>query len=474
MIERQDFKKNVQPILDWIDFYFQNIENLPVKSQVKPKEIYDKIPTTAPKTAEEWQVILNDLTDTILPGITHWQHPNYHAYFTANSSIESLYGEFITSAIAAQCMIWETSPAAAELEERMMDWFKDLMNIPREWEGTIQDTASTSTLVAILTAREWKTDFKSNEYGVPNNLRVYCSTQTHSSIEKGVKIAGMGSRNVVKIDVDEHFAMRVDLLEKAIEEDLANDKIPTCVVVALGTTGTVAMDPLKEVAALCQRHQIWLHIDAAFVGSAFILPEYHHFLEGIELSDSFTFNPHKWLFTNFDCSIYMVKNADLLINTFEILPEYLKTKTRGQVNDYRDWGIQLGRRFRALKLWFVFRGMGVEAMQEKLRFHIQLNTTFADFIQNSKDFELILPPFLCFSCFRFKPKNESNLDSLNKLNEEFLQMLNQRGKVFLSHTKINGQYVLRMVIAQTYVEEKHLEIAINELREVAQLIANKS
>ncbi len=472
MLQRKEFTKHAPEIINWIDTFFKNIENLPVQSQVKPKDIYDQLPTKAPKHAEEWEQILDDLTNIILPGITHWQHPNFHAYFPANSSVESVYAEFITAALGAQCMIWDTSPAAAELEEKMMDWLKDLMGLPSEFEGCIQDTASTATLVAIITAREWKTNFQSNEYGVPNNLRTYCSSQTHSSIEKGVKIAGMGSRNLIKIGVDDQMRMRPDLLEKAILEDIENNKIPTCVVVATGTTGTVAIDPLKDIAAICKKYNVWLHVDAAFAGTALLLPEYQWMIDGIEDADSFVFNPHKWMFTNFDCTVYFVKNVDLLLRTFEILPEYLKTKTRGAVNDYRDWGIPLGRRFRALKLWFVMRGMGINGIQSKLRKHIQLNDYFADFIQQSDHFEWVTDPILNFTCFRYIPSRKESTKTINLLNKSLLSQLNQTGKAFLSHTLVDDKYVLRMVIGQTYVEQKHIDLVIQLLKELALKIEN--
>ncbi len=464
MLKREEFKSKVGPIIDWIDRYFQNLESLPVKSQVSPKEIYDQIPGEAPNAAEDLDRIIEDLDTIILPGITHWQHPGFHAYFNANSSVESLYGEMVTSAIAAQCMIWETSPAAAELEERMMEWLMKAMNFPPGFEGVIQDTASTASLAAILTAREVATDFKSNEEGVPNNLRVYCSTQTHSSIEKAVGIAGIGRKNCVKIPVDDQMRLIPELLEKQIMEDEKQGLVPCCVVAAIGTTGTVAVDPLKPIAEICQKHKVWLHVDAAFAGTALLLPEYQWMAAGMEMADSFVFNPHKWMFTNFDLSVYLVKDVDALIRTFEVLPEYLKTSTRGQVNDYRDWGIPLGRRFRALKLWFVLRSYGLDGIRHRLREHIALNEYFAGQIAEHPDLELVLEPFLNFTCFRYRPEGVSP-EKLNQLNEQLKESLNKTGKLFLSHTKVHGKYVLRFVIGQTYVEKRHIDNALNVLKE---------
>jgi aromatic-L-amino-acid decarboxylase len=353
MIDPKDFSKEATPVWDWINAYLKRVEKLPVKSQVSPGDVYRKIPDTAPENAESLKECLEDLDRIVVPGITHWQHPNYHAYFPANSSVESVLAECITASIGAQCMIWDTSPAAAELEQRMMEWLRDAMGLPGDWEGVIQDSASSATLVALICAREVVTGFKSNLEGIPSGLRVYASSETHSSIEKAVGICGIGRNNLVKIPVDQGMRMRTDVLAECIQEDLEAGKKPCAVVATIGTTGTLAVDPLEEIAALCKHHGIWLHVDAAYAGTALLLEEYRWMGKGMEEADSFVFNPHKWMFTNFDCTAYYVRNAETLIRSFEVLPEYLKTSTRGAVNDYRDWGIPLGRRFRALKLWFV-------------------------------------------------------------------------------------------------------------------------
>lgn len=456
MLDRKDFSVYAGAITKWIADYFQQLEQLPVKSAVKPGEIYQQIPPHMPAEGEPIPDMLKDLRDIILPGITHWQHPNFHAYFPANSSVESVYAEMLTAALGVQGMIWETSPAAAELEERMMEWLRDAMGLPSNWEGVIQDTASSATLVALLTAREKATDFQSNETGTPGHLRVYCSTQTHSSIEKGVKIAGIGRRNLIKIPVDEQLAMQAAALEAQIQADLQAGLQPCCVVSAIGTTGTLAVDPIEEISRICQEYDIWHHVDAAYAGSALLLPEYQWMGAGIAQADSFVFNPHKWLFTNFDCTAYYVKDPGILVRTLDILPEYLRTATRGQVNDYRDWGIPLGRRFRALKLWFVMRSYGLKGIQEKLRHHIQLNQTFAEGVEQHADFELLMPPFLNVTCFRYAPQGLPP-QYLDKLNKSLLQQINSSGEAYLTHTKIGSTYTLRMVIGQTYVEERHVK-----------------
>jgi len=467
MLDPKDFKLHADPIVEWIDHYLNNITDYPVKSRVAPGDIYRAIPAEAPLNAEGLESIMKDLDQTILPGITHWQHPGFHAYFPANSSVESVLAECLTSAIGAQCMIWETSPAAAELEQRMMEWLSQAMGFPPGFEGVIQDSASSATLVALITAREVATGFRSNEEGVPNNLRIYCSTETHSSIEKAVAVCGIGKRNLVKVGTDNKLAMQPSLLEKAIEQDLEKGLQPCAVVATLGSTGTLAVDPLKEIASLCKARGIWLHVDAAYAGTALMLPEYSWMSEGMELADSFVFNPHKWMFTNFDCSAYFIKDAASLIKTFEVLPEYLKTKSRGLVNDYRDWSVPLGRRFRALKLWFVLRSYGLEGIRDKLRNHIRLNQEFAQALESIDDVILPLEPFLNYSCFRLQKEGLVERESLNQLNEAFLEEINRSGDLFLTHTKIEGYFTIRMLIGQTYVTREHVEMAVERIKKAA-------
>ena len=467
MLNPKDFKKEAEPVVEWIDRYLNNIQSFPVKSKVLPGDIYRAIPEQAPLHSDSMKEIMEDLDNIILPGMTHWQHPGFHAYFPANSSVESVLAESLTSAMAAQCMIWDTSPAAAELEQRMMEWLRDAMGIPADFEGVIQDSASSASLVSLITAREVATSFRSNEEGVPSNLRIYCSRETHSSIEKGVAVCGIGRKNLVKIKVDQQMRMDPAELEAMIRKDLEAEMKPCAVVAAIGTTGTVAVDPLEEIARICKKYGIWLHVDAAYAGTALLLPEYHWMIKGIDQADSFVFNPHKWMFTNFDCSVYLVKDAGLLIKTFEILPEYLKTKTRGAVNDYRDWGVPLGRRFRALKLWFVIRSFGLEGIREKLRSHIQMNKRFSNELKEIESINLPMEPFLNFSCFRLQPDGVDDPDALNRLNEAFLEEINSSGKLFLTHTKINGIFTLRMLIGQTYVEESEVELALEKINMAA-------
>jgi len=469
MIDAKAFRKYAHDFVDWMADYLEEVENLPVKSRVKPGEVFNQLPDRPPADSESISAVFEDFKKIILPGMTHWQSPNYFAYFTANSSYPSVLAEMLTSTLAAQCMIWETSPAAAELEEKVMLWLRRMIGLPDSFEGVIQDTASTATLVALLSAREKASGFRINEEGFTGKqkFRIYCSDQAHSSIEKAVKIAGFGKANLVLIDTDAALALNPDKLKEAVEKDISEGYIPLCAVAALGTTGTVAIDPLREMADICKKHGIWLHVDAAYAGTALVLDKQRYMIRGIEDADSFVFNPHKWMFTNFDCSAYFVRDTETLIRTFEILPEYLKTGTRGQVNDYRDWGIQLGRRFRALKLWFVIRDYGVEGIREKVQQHISWAAELAETVDRETEFTLFEPQHLGLVCFRFTPGEVQDKEELNILNNRLMNSLNDSGKIFLTHTKVGGEVFLRMVIGQTNVTRDHVFNAWELIRKTA-------
>lgn len=465
----EEFRINGHKVVDWVADYLENIEKLPVKSQVLPREIFDMLSDTPPLDPEPFSDLMKDLEEIILPGITHWQHPGFHAFFNANSSYPSLLAEMIMSGIGAQCMIWETSPAAAELEEMIMEWFKQMMNLPKSWHGVIQDTASTATLSAMLSAREWKTAHSINENGYQGErLRVYCSEQTHSSVEKGAKIAGFGRKNLVKIPVLNDLSLNPMLLEKAIAEDINNGFTPCIVISTQGTTGTLAFDDVERIGSICEKYDCWHHVDAAWAGNAYLLPEMQHYTHGFDKVDSYVFNPHKWLFTNFDASVYFVKDKEALLSTFEILPEYLKTRTRGKVNDYRDWGIPLGRRFRALKLWFVIRTYGLNGLQHKISEHIDMAKWLEDEINRHPDFELMAPPTMNLVVLRYHPKEKNT--NLNELNEKLLNRINDSGKAYITHTKIKNDYVIRVNFGGTHQNMSHAYKIWDLLKNKSELI----
>ncbi len=451
----EEFKKFGCLITNWIENYYKNLRCYPVKSMVKPREIFESIPDEIPFLGEPFDLIFNDFETKILKGITHWQHPRFFAYFPANTSLPSILGEYLTSAIGVQAMMWLTSPAAAELEEKMTVWLRKALGISNEFTGVIQDTASTSTLVSILTAREKATNFGINESGfsTSHKFTVYCSTEAHSSIEKAVKIAGIGSNNLRKIPVDENYSMRVDILDSTIKEDISKGYRPLCVVAALGTTGCTSIDPLQEIGEIVNKYGIWYHIDGAMVGSALILPEFQFLCKGINLADTFVFNPHKWLFTNFDCSIYFVKDKNSLQKTFQITPSYLRTDLDEIVNNYRDWSIQLGRRFRALKLWFVLRSYGLEGLRRNLKKHLNFARTLENKIAEDIRFEILAPVNFTTICFRYYDKTKAFTQrELNDFNKKLLDEINNSGFAFLSHTTLNGKFVIRFSIGQTNTE----------------------
>jgi aromatic-L-amino-acid decarboxylase len=463
-----EFRKHAHELVEWMAGYMENVENYPVKSSVVPGAIFSKIPDFPPVHPEPFESLMKDFDDIIMPGISHWQSPGFFAYFPANASPPSILAEMLIATLGTQCMIWETSPAAAELEEKMMNWLRDLIGLPPGFEGVIQDTASTATLAAIITAREKTSNYSINNEGAEHagTLKVYCSEQTHSSVEKAVKICGIGRKNLVKIPVKEDFSMDPEMLGKAIRRDKEKGEIPCCVVATLGTTGTTAVDPLRAIGEICRENSVWLHVDAAMAGTALILPEFQWMLDGREYIDSFVFNPHKWMFTNFDCTAYFLKDAGALIKTFEVLPEYLKTRTRGKVNDYRDWGVPLGRRFRALKLWSVIRSYGTEGLREKVRTHIAIAARLSEMISEEADFEILAPVIISVVCFRYSPKGYSE-EQVNAVNEKLNHQLNDSGKIYLSHTVLNGKYTLRMVTAQTDVTLAHVERAWDLIRKTA-------
>ncbi|GGF28005.1 pyridoxal phosphate-dependent decarboxylase family protein [Echinicola rosea] len=470
-MNNHDFRKHAHQLVDWMADYLEQKENYPVTPDIQPGEIYDKFPDKAPEDPATFDEIFTDFEEGIIPGMTNWQHPMFFGYFPANTSAPSILAEMLMSTLGAQCMSWLTSPAATELEERVVNWLRDAKGLDSTWKGVIQDTASTATLCAILAARERASQFSVNEKGFSGQekFRVYSSQQAHSSVDKAMRIAGLGHQNLVKIPVDNHFAMIPEALEGAIEADIQNGFSPLCVVSALGTTSSTAIDPIGEIGKVAARFGMWHHIDAAYAGTALLLPEFRWMIEGHELADSYVFNPHKWMFTNFDCSVLFVKNADDLVHTFSMTTEYLKTDQDEHVHNYRDWGIQLGRRFRALKLWWVIRAYGLAGIREKLRGHLELTKLAKKWAENEENVIVETPNILNVFCFRFVEKSLSTSQQ-NDFNKTWMDRVNASGKVFFTSTILNGNFVMRWVIGQTDVKRKHIQIACDCLKTELEIV----
>jgi len=472
-MEIEEFRRYGHNFVDWMADYLAGVENYPVMAQVKPGEITDKLASSAPEQGEPMERIFSDFQSQILPGITHWQHPSFFAYFPANSSPPSVLAEMLTATIAPQCMLWQTSPAATEMETRVLDWLRQMIGLPEGFEGVIQDSASSACLCALLTARERATKWRGNQEGLSGipALCVYASEQVHSSAEKDVMVAGLGREYLRKIPVDKNFAMQPNALGEAIREDLAAGRIPCCVIATLGSTGVGAVDPLRPIGDICRRHGVYLHVDAAWAGSALVLPEWRWMIDGIEAADSFAFNPHKWLFTNFDCCAHFVSSGADLIRTLDILPTYLKTREGDQVIDYRNWSVPLGRRFRALKLWFVLRSYGVAEIRRRIAGHIRMAGEVAALIEAAEDFEILAPLSIALFNFRFHPKGVNDDSELDRLNKRLLQALNDSGDIYLTQNDVCGAFAIRFAVGQTYTESRHVISAWQTIQETARNLA---
>jgi aromatic-L-amino-acid decarboxylase len=463
----EEFRRHGRAVVDWIAGYMERVESLPVLSRVQPGEIRSQLPAEPPATGEPFDAMLADVERLILPGITHWQSPNFFAYFPSNNSGPSILGELLSAGIGVQGMLWATSPACTELETHVLDWLVGMLGLPSKFRsegaggGVIQDTASSASLCALLAARERATGFQVNEKGGDGRSTAYASTQAHSSIEKAVKIAGLGRENLRLVDVDEKFAMRPGALAKSIADDRRAGKVPAFVCATVGTTSSNAIDPIAEIGRICSEEGIWLHVDAAMSGTAAVCPEFRWIQEGLESADSYCFNPHKWMFTNFDCDAFWVADRAALIRTLSVLPEYLRNRATesGAVFDYRDWHIPLGRRFRALKLWFVIRHYGVEGLQRHVRKHVELAQKFRSWVEKSDRFELAAPTPLNLVCFR-----HVGGDAINR---QLVEALNASGKLYLTHTTLADRYTIRMSIGQSGTEDRHVADAWQAIEEMA-------
>ncbi len=462
-----EFRRYGHAVVDWIADYQTRAESLPVLSQVKPGDVRASLPTNPPQKGESFDEVLKDVDRVILPGITHWQSPNFFAYFPCNASGPGILGDLLSSGLGVQGMLWSTSPACTELETHVMDWLVGMLGLPDKFlssgigGGVIQDTASSAVLCALLAAREKATGYTSNKKGANGRLVAYASTQTHSSLEKAAMIAGIGTENLRLVEVDENFAMRPDALARQIEVDRNAGLTPCFVCATIGTTSSNAMDPLPQIGEVARKHDLWMHVDAAMSGTAMVCPEFRHLQKGVEFADSYNFNPHKWMGANFDCSCFWVANRKALIQTLSILPEYLRNQATesGAVIDYRDWHIQLGRRFRSLKLWFLIRPSGVEGLQHNVREHVRLAQQFAEWVRKNDQFEIATPVPLNLVCFRHKGGDA--------VNQGIMDRLNTGGDLFLTHTKLNGKLTLRLSVGQMHTQERHVRKAWERIQEEA-------
>ncbi|MDX1701766.1 MAG: pyridoxal-dependent decarboxylase [Melioribacteraceae bacterium] len=449
-----EFRKEGHKIIDWIADYFETIEEKPVLARVKPGETKNQIPTIPPAKGENFNKIFEDLDSQIMPAMTHWNHPGFMSYFNSTASGPAILGDFLSSAFNINGMIWKTSPASTELEEVVLGWLRQMLQIPERFFGIIYDLASVSSLHAIAAARERaKTYYK--DFNL-SKLKLYCSEQAHSSIEKSVITLGLNHDSVEKISVDEQFRMDHADLSTKISDDLENGLQPFCVVATIGTTSTTSIDPLPEIIKVAKQYNLWIHVDAAHAGSAAILPEIRPILSGVEDAHSLVVNPHKWMFVPIDLSVLFCSQPDTIKRAFSIVPEYLKTDEEQNVINYMDYGIQLGRKFRSLKLWFLIRYFGVEGLQKIIREHLRLGEMFSDFIDRHPNFERLAPTPLSTVCFRAIPKSEFSEDELNEFNKMLMDKINNSGQIFLSHTKLNGKFTIRLSISGIRTTEKHL------------------
>ncbi|HKX76486.1 MAG TPA: pyridoxal-dependent decarboxylase [Acidimicrobiia bacterium] len=444
-----EFRRHGHQLVDWMADFFDQLDTLPIVPQVQPGDILSWLPDRAPEEGEPFPALMADLERVVLPGLAGWQHPGWFAYFPGNTSYPAILAEMVTAALGQQGMLWATSPAATEVEMKMVDWLVDLLGLPSGWKmagpggGVIQVSASDASHTALAVAR-----YRAQETAPIDDLVAYMSNQAHSSIEKGARVAGY--RHLRLIDVDERFAMRPQALAQQMEADLTAGLVPAFVCSTVGTTGTTAVDPVAEVATVARRHGAWHHVDAAFAGSAMICPEFRHHQEGLELVDSYVFNPHKWMFVNFDCSLFYVADREPLLKTLSILPPYLRgAAASGVVVDYRDWQVPLGRRFRALKLWWVLRSYGAEGLRAVIRRHVALAGDLAARIEEHPQLELVAPVPFSLVCFRHREGNEAT--------GRLAEAINQSGHSYVTPSMIDDLAFIRVSIGQTHTEAEHVD-----------------
>jgi aromatic-L-amino-acid decarboxylase len=461
-LPRGELVEHGRAVLDWIADYLDTPERYPVVSRARPGEIRAKLPASPPAVGEPLDEILRDFEATIVPGITHWNHPSFFAYFATSAAVPGILAEMLTATLDVKAMLWKTSPAATELEQVVTDWLRQMLGLSdgAGWFGMTTDTASISTMLAVAAAREAHPGLAIRERGMAGRadlprLRVYASEHAHSAIDKAAIALGLGLDNLVHVPSDERFRMRPDLLASAIASDRAQGFVPLACVATVGTTSTASIDPVPAIAAICRREGVWLHVDGAYGGVLAIAPEFRWVLDGVDGVDSLVVNPHKWLFTPFDCSVLYLKRGDVLKRAFSLVPEFLVTREQEEVVNYMDYGVQLGRRFRALKLWMIIRAFGVEGLVDRLRAHCALARKFAEWVREEPGWEVVAPVDFSLVCFRFAPQGSSE-KRLDEVNEAIMHNVNASGKAYLSHTKLNGRLVLRFAIGNIRTEEKHV------------------
>ena len=476
-MESDEFRRHGYALVDWVADYLANSDRYPVLSRVSPGDVRNALPPSAPEHGEPFEQILQDFERIIVPGLTHWNHPGFLAYFAITASAPGVLAELLSAALNQQAMLWRTSPAATELEEVALGWLRRLLGLPDAFEGVIYDTASIASLHALTAAREVLVPDvrRAGLAGRPEvgRLRVYASEHAHSSIDKAVILLGLGHDALRRIACDHEFRMRADALQSAIAEDRSAGIRPIAVVGTIGTTSTTSVDPIREIAGVCEREGLWLHVDAAYAGVIAMIPECRARFEGWERADSIVVNPHKWLFTPFDLSAFYCRRMDVVRAAFALVPEYLRTAEgeRG-VRNLMDTGIQLGRRFRSLKLWMILRHFGAEQLRRTLAGHMRLAQQFAAWVDADPDFERLAPAPFSVVCFRARPRNVPLAHAqLDRLNEELLAAVNSSGEVFLSHTRVNDVIALRLAIGHLRTTERHVARAWQLLREhAAQLV----
>ena len=456
----EDFRKFGHELIDWAADYIQNIESYPVLPKINPGEIINQLPISPPQSPEDMKEILSDFKKIIVPGITHWNHPGFMAYFNSSASMPGILAELLISTFNVNGMIWKTSPVSTELEQLTLGWFRQMLGLDEDWWGIIYDTASVSSMHAIAAARE-NINLNIREKGMGGRadlkrLRLYTSEHAHSSIEKGAVTLGMGLEGVRKIPVDDEFKMISEKLKEAISEDRNNGWLPFCVCATVGTTSSTSIDPVNEIGDICKKENIWLHVDAAHGGVAALLPEKRYIFGGVEKADSLVVNPHKWMFTPLDLSVFFTKKPDILKRAFSLVPEYLKTKEDTTAINYMDYGVQLGRRFRSLKLWFIIKYFGVEGIRNRIREHIRIANQLAKKIDTNPLFERMAPVPFSTICFRAHPPDVNDENVLEELNSTLMNKVNETGKLFLSHTKLNNKFVVRMTIGSIRTSENHV------------------